>query len=527
MILRDYQTKLIDDVAKLYGKGVRRALVQSSTGSGKTIAFSALTQRFLNRLNRRVLICVHRKELLEQTRATLHSKFGIASVAIDQSVKIVPYAQVYVGMVETVVRRLQKNSGAFGAIGLLIVDEAHIGNFTKLYDYFPTTTTSSTTSSSSSTTALDTLILGFTATPISADKRKPLNMYFDEIVTTVDIPEMIANKALCPNQTWSIKGIKRKSLKIKNGKFDEDAMGKTYSTPKNIKNALVAYEKYSLGKKTIIFNCNVAHSKLVNEAFLEAGLNSKHLDGSESDTIRENVMQWLKTTPDAILHNVGIATTGLDVTDIHTVIVNRATLSLTLWLQMVGRGARIHPSKEFFTCIDLGGNALAFGDWSIPRDWKDIFHNPEKASEGGGVAPIKECDGCEAILATQTRICPFCGHDHIKQIEYDSILPDFELITSRIDVEKIAARTEAYGHKQFKGFYDILHTVISITKGRVKPKNADERIRAVVFATFENKVREWTRLSGKRYNQWMKDFTAEQFGKEWDKMAVRIGAAAI
>ena len=57
--LRQYQTNLINDVAKLYGQGVRRVLVQSSTGSGKTIAFSALTQRFMQKLNKIILYLTH------------------------------------------------------------------------------------------------------------------------------------------------------------------------------------------------------------------------------------------------------------------------------------------------------------------------------------------------------------------------------------------------------------------------------------------------------------------------------------
>ena len=507
--LREDQTKLGNEIAKLYSAGVMRIIAQASTGYGKTVAFSALTQRFMQRLNKRVLICVHREELLNQTRETLFKHFGISSVAITPDVKVIPYAEVYVAMIETAIRRLRKNSGAFGSIGLLINDEAHIGNFNKIYEFFPAA-------------GRGTLTLGFTATPLSADKKKPLNQFFDEIVTTVDIPELIGSGALCPIVTYAIKGVKRKGLKIKNGKFDEEAMGKTYSTPKNIKNAIVAYEKYSLGKKTIVFNCNVEHSKLVNQAFLEAGHNSRHLDGVASDQERKDAMKWLANTDNAILNNVGIATTGLDVKDIHTVVVNRSTLSLTLWLQMVGRGARIHPSKQYFTCLDLGGNAAAFGDWSLPRDWRDMFHHPDKAPDGKGIAPIKECKQCEAILAAQTRICPYCGEDHTKEVQYDSIAPDFELITAKINVETIKERTDAYGHKPFKGFYDILHQIIAITKSRVKAEQMDNGVRTVVFNHFENKVREWCKLEGKRYNQWMKDFTAEQFGKEWDKLVVRV-----
>ena len=151
--LREDQTKLGNEIAKLYSAGVMRIIAQASTGYGKTVAFSALTQRFMQRLNKRVLICVHREELLNQTRETLFKHFGISSVAITPDVKVIPYAEVYVAMIETAIRRLRKNSGAFGSIGLLINDEAHIGNFNKIYEFFPAA-------------GRGTLTLGFTATPL-------------------------------------------------------------------------------------------------------------------------------------------------------------------------------------------------------------------------------------------------------------------------------------------------------------------------------------------------------------------------
>jgi superfamily II DNA or RNA helicase len=47
-----------------------------------------------------------------------------------------------------------------------------------------------------------------------------------------------------------------------------------------------------------------------------------------------------------------------------TIILNRATKSLTLYYQMIGRGSRKLPNKDMFTVIDLGNNAARFGLWS-------------------------------------------------------------------------------------------------------------------------------------------------------------------
>jgi type I site-specific restriction endonuclease len=66
---------------------------------------------------------------------------------------------------------------------------------------------------------------------------------------------------------------------------------------------------------------------------------------------------------------------------VETIILNRATRSLTLYFQMIGRGSRKLPGKDTFTVIDLGNNAQRFGLWSDPVDWNYIFKHPEQFLE--------------------------------------------------------------------------------------------------------------------------------------------------
>ena len=93
-------------------------------------------------------------------------------------------------------------------------------------------------------------------------------------------------------------------------------------------------------------------------------------------------MQWFSETSDAILTSVSILTTGFDEPTVETIILNRATRSLTLYFQMIGRGSRVLPDKDEFTVIDLGNNAARFGMWDAPVDWKEIFHFPDFFLEG-------------------------------------------------------------------------------------------------------------------------------------------------
>jgi len=145
MQLRPYQIDFTQNIAVSLAQN-KRIIAQLATGGGKTISFSSITQRYISKNDDNVLILVHRIELLKQTRRTLYDKFGITAEIIEARTKKINSARVYLAMVETFKRR-EYNLG----IGLLIIDEAHLGNFTKVLTRFT-----------------DCYVIWFTATPLSS-----------------------------------------------------------------------------------------------------------------------------------------------------------------------------------------------------------------------------------------------------------------------------------------------------------------------------------------------------------------------
>jgi superfamily II DNA or RNA helicase len=155
-----------------------------------------------------------------------------------------------------------------------------------------------------------------------------------------------------------------------------------------------SYKKHSKGSKTLIFNNGIDTSLKVIELFNSEGYPIRHLDNKTSASERGEILKWFRKTQDAILTSVSILTTGFDEPTVQTVILNRATTSLTLYHQMVGRGSRRLPSKRSFTIIDLGNNTERFGEWSEPVDWKYVFEHPKEFAEqlqfnGGGNSAVQ------------------------------------------------------------------------------------------------------------------------------------------
>ncbi len=345
----------------------RNILFQLPTGGGKTIIFSEITRRYLEDHDKKVLILTHRIELLGQTSRVLNS-IGVKTKVISSDVHEIPDQDEYrcfVAMVETLNNRLMDNECYLENVGLVIVDEAHYNSFRKIFQYFKKTN-----------------ILGVTATPLSSNKNLPLNENYDELIIGESIADLIDQGYLCHATTYTY-SVNLNSLTVGiSGDYTVSSSERVYGRDHMQQILVNAYEEKCKGKKTLIFNAGIATSIKVYELFKAHGYNQiRHLDSTFSKQERQDVLIWFKNTPDAILTSVGILTTGFDEPTVESIILNRATRSLTLYHQMIGRGSRVLPKKDHFSIVDLGNNALRLGYWQDYIDWMDVFRSPVKYIE--------------------------------------------------------------------------------------------------------------------------------------------------
>lgn len=338
-------------------------LFQLPTGGGKTVIFSEITRRYVKSTGKKVLILTHRIELCKQTSRML-SEFNVDNMIIDSKVKSVSDGNDYiafVAMVETLNNRLQEEKITLNNIGLVIVDEAHYNSFRKLFKYFE-----------------DVNILGVTATPLSSSIKLPMNENYQELVIGESISSLVNKNYLSRATTYSY-NVSLDTLKVGiNGDYTVKSSEQLYGNYMMQEKLVRAYEEKSKGKKTLIFNNGIATSFGVYDTFKAAGYEIQHLDHHVGEQERREILQWFKNTPDAILTSVGILTTGFDEPTVETIILNRATRSLALYHQMIGRGSRVTETKKRFSVIDLGNNLHRFGLWDAPVDWYHIFQAPHQ-----------------------------------------------------------------------------------------------------------------------------------------------------
>lgn len=357
-----------------------RLLVCVPTGGGKTVIMGALAERVLKaNPGCRILILSHKKETSDQIIKTLDKDFYINSFYINSNVKHVSQnvMSLFSVFVATEMSYFNRRS-LFGKFDIVMLDECHLNHFKKHIANLS-----------------DGCLFGFTATPLRVGGG--LRKDFKTIDMPTDVHKLVGDQKLSKLSVFVPEKV------INNSEIDVDA-------GINAETVYKAYLSHSKGKKTIIFNIRVKQSIEIMKYFRMKWVDCRHLDGGTDKENRKEIIDWFRRTPSAVMTNVTVCALGFDVKDIDTVIINRRTGSLPLYMQMIGRGSRINEGKQGFKVVDLGGNVFRIGSWEGDKGWKKHFEFGEKRDSRRRVPQFKACPDCGKILSVYKRKCDACGH---------------------------------------------------------------------------------------------------------------------
>jgi superfamily II DNA or RNA helicase len=413
--LYDYQQDLYDKTTNaLFVENQKKICVVLPTGGGKSVIIGKLA----NSLPGRTLILTHRIEILSQNSTWLKN-VGLLSSTINT----LKYSNdTIIAMVQTLHARIKTYGIEYlGKIDNIILDEVHILIFQKVFEQYNFNK-----------------LIGFTATPVLNKKKYididgveftqdyTLSEIFDCLIQGPDTQDLIDRNKLVQDYNIVLNLPNFDKLKESDSSPDgytKKSLDEVYANTASVKILHEAYNKYCLGKKTLIFNASTKVNDFVYKTFKKQGLNVKMFDSVSKAEInpktkkkytRKEIIEWFNEERDAILINVNVFTTGFDVTDVECVIINRATKSLSLLLQMVGRGSRTTKKilKDYFTVIDLGQNIHNHGHWSKRRNWEDWFYPQElKRKKTIDLLDVWQCAFCESFNIKGEVVCVFCGVD--------------------------------------------------------------------------------------------------------------------
>jgi superfamily II DNA or RNA helicase len=334
-------------------------------------------------------------------------------------------AKVVVSMTQTLWARIGKHGIDYiGQFDNIISDEVHVDIFMKVVNEYDFKT-----------------LIGFTATPlynkketiehyddllgenVKYQRRMTMSRDYDVLIEGVTEQDLIDKGFLTQDKNVVLKmpGMDRlvRSNSSPDG-YTSESLTDVFGNRASMEVLWDAYLKYGKGKKTMIFNATSKVNKLVHAYFQDMETNCVMFDSvNKSEKSRSEVIDWFNKERDAVLINCNVFTTGFDVTDVETIILNRSTKSLSLFLQMVGRGSRITEKiyKPHFTVIDLGANIAEHGVWSLKRSWQDYFLPKKwKRKENIDVLKMWKCKACDCfnmpgeVMREDGRLeCAFCG----------------------------------------------------------------------------------------------------------------------
>ncbi len=382
MKLRPYQNQAINSLRATFNQGKKSAILCIPTGGGKTVVFTTIAKSSIQKGAKIMIVC-DRKELISQAHDNL-IRLGLNPTIIAPG-----YPQYlnncYLASVDTLRRR------ELPEVDVIIIDEAHKQTFDKLVKRYRES-------------GANPLIIGATATPIRTGGQNSLHEIYDTITEPTTIGQLLEEGYLVPARTYAAK-IDLSSVKMTGNDYNNAALYQEFNKAKLYDGLVDQFEKFAKDKKTIIFNVNVEHSLKTVQALRAKGYSCEHVDGKTPAKRRREILEGFSRGDFQILSNCSVLTTGYDEPSIEAVIVNRATKSLPLWLQMVGRGSRTYTGKTDFKVIDMGANCYEHGLWEDGRTWELV----KKRRTASGVAPVKLCEKCEAMNNASARLCSDCG----------------------------------------------------------------------------------------------------------------------
>lgn len=345
--LRPYQKAAIVRFLEGAQEGHRRQIIQKPTGTGKTITGLALAKKV-----GRTLWLAHREELIDQPIETLsdlwpEARHGIVKQQRDQKkAKDIVFASV-----QSAVGRLD---GGWGGFDLCVVDEAHhaaSASYRKTIDHFAAANPSM-------------LVAGLTATPIRGDKKNLSLAGFTAFAYRMSITEAIRHGFLVPFVAERVILPKFDGSKVRiaaSGDFDEKSLAEELERAHAAEATALAVVEKCAGRKTIVFAASVALAKKTYEELRRLGITAGWVCGETPTEERKKTLRDLKSGKIQVISNAMVLTEGFDCPTLSAAVIARPTRSKGLYIQMVGRILRVHPTKDHALILDTVGAHKAHG----------------------------------------------------------------------------------------------------------------------------------------------------------------------
>lgn len=346
-----YQEEILDIfAAERDVQGKFRHLLVAATGTGKTMVaafdYSRWSRAQTGTHRPSLLFVAHREEILSQALGTFRGvlrdhNFGDLLVAGWEPAQ---QAHLFCSIQSYNSRHLDELPPEH--FGYIVVDEFHHAeapSYLRLLNRVQPK-----------------VLLGMTATPERADGLDVFRWFGGEASAEIRLPDAINRRLLCPFQYFGISdSVDLDGLTWQRGGYDVRQLDRLY-TGNDARAGLVLDKVSELlldphQARGLGFCVSVAHANFMARFFNDHGLPAMALSAESDDDARRSAQQKLIQREVNFLFVVDLYNEGVDIPAADTVLLLRPTESLTVYLQQLGRGLRLHDDKECLTVLDFIG----------------------------------------------------------------------------------------------------------------------------------------------------------------------------
>ena len=344
-----HQRAVLEALALERERGFRRNLVVAATGTGKTVVAALDYKRLREQLDDPTLLFVaHRREIVEQSLAVFRGGLGDGNFGELLTGHDKPVRGKHVFATVQSLHEARLAGLAPDAYDVLIIDEVHhapAASYQRLMQHLRPK-----------------VLLGLTATPERTDGKSLLPDFDQRVAAELRLWDALDRGLLAPFQYFGVAdGVDLSRVDFRAGRYDVSSLDRLYTgdhaRARLVLDAVGRHIRDPRAMKALGFCVSVAHAEFMAGVFTSAGLPSRILSGESSTSERQEVIGELKSGQLACIFTVNLFNEGVDIPEVDTVLFLRPTESATVFLQQLGRGLRLHASKECLTVLDFIGGA--------------------------------------------------------------------------------------------------------------------------------------------------------------------------
>jgi len=344
---RNYQLDCIETIKKHFQTS-NKQLIQLPTGSGKTYIFL----KYIKENCKKTLIICPTKELVEQVEDSA-KRFGLENDLFAKNGSSFKNKDHIVLTAASLNFENTQNFLKKQVFDTIIIDEAHKSQCTTYIKFLEEYSKINPNFN----------LIGMTATPERMDK-KPLLDIFGELTFDLSIYDLIQEGHLCDIISYRV--TTERKLRVKNDQSDF-SLKELNKLDCESRNRLIfkTYKENCVGKKTIVFCVSIEHSLNLSNFFKSQSVRAESVNGNMPFNQRKQILERFRNGNLDVIFNCQLLTEGFDAPCIESIIIARPTRSKSLYTQMVGRGLRNFPGKDFCYLYELTDNAHKICDFNV------------------------------------------------------------------------------------------------------------------------------------------------------------------